>query len=153
MRAGDVLHTNLANERITINGVSILSAALDGHTSEGKQVLRRLWGETQIKQVLGNVAEETALWYLKHALFRVEGQVVDKRLFYPTASKIFKQGKVFLDQSERALSFTADLGARIETPKVDFLQLQDIVSQRLPDILEMREHAMRSTRSYGPRLF
>lgn len=151
-RSGEVLTLELNSEVVDVGGIPILLAGVDGHTQEGKDVLRQLSRKDEVAQLLAGLSQESQLWHLKHALFRVEGQQVDKRLVYPTASKIFKQGKYFLDKDERAQVFCGELGQRMRQPEVLFTQLCQLVGEALPEIQEMRKQKLGLGLKQRPRL-
>lgn len=97
---GDSFGKNFESPIYYYRGIPILMSAVDGHTSEGKRVLEKVKLQNNIQKIIGNLPEEVQSYLLKHALFKAEGQVVNKRLFYPTASGIYKKSQNFYEDGK-----------------------------------------------------
>lgn len=139
---GDVVEICLDNSTVDVHGTPILLSAVDGHTSEGKAILREIGRERDIQSILGHLPHDRQEWHLKHALFRVEGQQVDNRLYFPSSSKIFKQARSFLDYNPRSLSLCAPLGERVFPPTVDFAALSSVLLSKWDEIQERRTQTL-----------
>lgn len=98
-KSGDVYSPKLNNPIFYLNDIPILLSAVDGHTSEGKKVIDKLSTNKKVINILKNDNGINKDYMLKHALFKAEGQIVNKRLIYPTATEIFKKSNNFY-QSE-----------------------------------------------------
>jgi hypothetical protein len=94
-KTGDVICTTLNSPSFLIEGLPILSCGVDGHTREGKVALSQLSKDPEVRALLLNAPFPSRDWLMKTALFKAEGQQVDQRLFYPTASKSFKLAQRF----------------------------------------------------------
>lgn len=112
-------------------GIPILMSAVDGHTSEGKKVLEKVKLQNNIKNIIGHINEQTQDYLLKHALFKAEGQVVNKRLFYPTASTIYKKSQNFYEDGKVIKELTSE------------------IENMLPEIHNMRENLLNYTFKKG----
>lgn len=98
--------------------------SVDGHTSEGNKVLSQLRNYKTIQNIIKNLEIDTQNYLLKHSLFKVEGQIVNKRLVYPTASKIYKKSESFYENKEL------------------FSNLMNEVEILLPEIYNIRESVL-----------
>lgn len=116
-------------------GIPILMSAVDGHTSEGKKVLEKVRQQKNIQNIVNGLSEEVQSYLLKHALFKAEGQVVNKRLFYPTASQIYKKSQIFFEDGKIIKELTQE------------------VESILPEINNMRENVLNYTfkKGYKPK--
>lgn len=116
-------------------GIPILMSAVDGHTSEGKKVLEKVKQQANIQKIISHLPEEVQSYLLKHALFKAEGQVVNKRLFYPTASQIYKKSQTFFEDGKIIKELTQE------------------VESMIPEINNMRESVLNYTfkKGYKPK--
>lgn len=116
-------------------GIPILMSAVDGHTAEGKKVLEKIKTQKNIQNVIGGLNNEIQSYLLKHALFKAEGQVVNKRLFYPTASTIYKKSQNFYEDGTIIKELTTE------------------IENMLPEIHNMRESLLNYTfkKAYKPK--
>ena len=108
---GQSFEKNLETPIFYYHGIPILLSAVDGHTSEGKRVLEKIKHNQEIQGIIKNLNENTQDYLLKHALFKIEGQLVNKRLFYPTAASIYRKSLNFYEDT---LLFK-DLSGKMET--------------------------------------
>lgn len=117
-------------------GIPILYSAVDGHTSEGKKVLEKVRKQKNINSIIGLFPEDMQMYFLKHALFKAEGQVVNKRLFYPTASMIYKKSQQFHDDGKMIQELIGE------------------ISNMLPEIHTMRDTILNYTfkKGYQPKI-
>lgn len=99
-KTGDSFKKELVTPIYYYKNIPILMSAVDGHTSEGKKVLQKVKNQSNIQRVISHLEENVQDYLLKHALFKAEGQVVNKRLFYPTSSKIYKQSQHFYEDGQ-----------------------------------------------------
>ena len=74
-------------------------------------VLEKIKHNQEIQGIIKNLNENTQDYLLKHALFKIEGQLVNKRLFYPTAASIYRKSLNFYEDT---LLFK-DLSGKMET--------------------------------------
>lgn len=100
---GDSFEKKIETPIYNFNGIPILYSAVDGHTSEGKRVLDKIRTKKEIQAIISHLDEEKQSYLLKHALFKSEGQLVNKRLFYPTASQIYKSSQNFYNDGQTNL--------------------------------------------------
>lgn len=126
-KTGDFFSKEFSSPIYYYQGIPILMSAVDGHTSEGKKVLEKVRNQTKIQAIIGHLNEEVQAYLMKHALFKAEGQVVNKRLFYPTASKIYKQSQNFYEDGQIIKELTQE------------------IDNMLPEINNMRENVLNYT--------
>lgn len=131
---GDSFTKNFETPIYYHHGIPILMSAVDGHTSEGKKVLEKVKLQKNIQNIIKNLPKNVQNYLLKHALFKAEGQVVNKRLFYPTAGNIYK----------KSLSFYED-GSLIK-------ELTNEIENMLNEINNMRENLLKYTFKNNNRL-
>lgn len=124
---GDVFNKNFETPIYYYRGIPILMSAVDGHTAEGKRVLDKVNSQNNIQKIIGHLKEDVQSYLLKHALFKAEGQVVNKRLFYPTASEIYKKSQSFYEDN------------KVIKELINEIQIM------LPEINNMRENALNYT--------
>lgn len=130
---GDSFSKNFETPIYDFEGIPILMSAVDGHTSEGKKILEKIKLYKNIQNIIGHLETETQDYLLKHALFKAEGQVVNKRLFYPTASLIYKKSQYFYEDGKVIKELTQE------------------IENMLPEIHNMRESALNYTFKKGYR--
>lgn len=126
-KTGDSFSKDFSSPIYYYQGIPILMSAVDGHTSEGKRVLEKIRNQSNIQNIIGNLNEEIQIYLMKHALFKAEGQVVNKRLFYPTASKIYKQSQIFYEDGQIIKELTQE------------------IENMLPEINNIRENVLNYT--------
>lgn len=127
-KTGDSFEKKIDTPIYDFNGIPILYSAVDGHTSEGKKVLDKIKGKKEIQSIISHLDEDKQSYLLKHALFKVEGQLVNKRLFYPTASQIYKNSQNFYNDGQTNLK-----------------ELIKTVENMLPEINNIRESILNYT--------
>lgn len=132
---GDSFSKNFDTPIYDFQGIPILMSAVDGHTSEGKKILEKVKLQKNIQTIIGHLQTEVQDYLLKHALFKAEGQIVNKRLFYPTASLIYKKSQNFYEDGQIIKELTQEL------------------DNMLPEIHNMRESALNYTfkKGYKPK--
>lgn len=106
---GDFFEPKIESPVYYYRGIPILLAAVDGHTSEGKNVLGKVKQLTVIKKIIGHLSGDTQEYLLKHALFKAEGQVVNKRLLYPAATAIYQKSQNFYKEVELFKELTKEI--------------------------------------------
>ncbi len=122
---GDSFSKKINKDIYWNHGIPILYAAVDGHTSEGKRIIERIKDYPEISNLIKDTSENSKLYLLKHALFKAEGQIVNKRLFYPTASNIYRSSQNFYVDGKTNVS-----------------KLIDCIEKMLPEINDMRTRAL-----------
>jgi hypothetical protein len=70
-----------------------LAAAIDGHTSEGKKALRRLWTQRPLQAEFAGVDDERAEVVLKKLWFWLDGGLTDKSWNYPTRQRMLADSR------------------------------------------------------------
>lgn len=127
-KTGDSFEKKIDSPIYDFNGIPILYSSVDGHTSEGKRVLDKIRSKKEIQSIISHLDEEKQSYLLKHALFKAEGQLVNKRLFYPTASQIYKDSQSFYNDG-----------------KTDLKELIKTVEYMIPEINNLRESTLNYT--------
>lgn len=123
-QTGDSFSKDFSTPIYDFKGIPILLSAVDGHTAEGKKVLEKIKLQSNVQKIIGKLNEDVQAYLLKHALFKAEGQVVNKRLFYPTASLIYKKSQNFYEDGTIIKELTQEM------------------ENMLPEINQMRENIL-----------
>lgn len=120
-KTGDFKEHIIEKNIIDIEGLPIILEGIDGHTSEGKKIIQKLIREKDLQEEMKSLSFGEQEYLLKHILFQLEGQVVNKRLIYPTGINVYKEAQNFYKNSQ-----------------VDFIELSKKVEQKIPYIQKLR---------------
>lgn len=125
-KTGDYKEIKIEKNVIEVQGLPILLEGIDGHTSEGKKVIQKLLNEKDIQQYIKVLPIEQQEYLLKHIIFKLEGQVVNKRLIYPTGIQIYQNAQNFYKNSS-----------------VDFGTLVKKVEEKIPHMNVLRKELLK----------
>ncbi len=121
-KTGDFKEHKIEKNILDIEGLPIILEAIDGHTSEGKKIIQKLIREKDIQDEIKFLDFEEQEYLLKHILFQLEGQVVNKRLIYPTGISVYKEAQNFY-----------------KNPQINFIKLSQKIEEKIPYIHQLRK--------------
>lgn len=140
LKAGAVIQHNYIAENEFLHqetGLKLISCGLDGHTREGKSIYYKfLKSGQQFTQYMDEyqIPVDRHMDLLKHAIFRVEGHEVNKRVYFPNAVSVMR------DCEERVLNAKAGF----EENLMQFADVKKIIIDAMPTINEMRCDALKT---------
>lgn len=132
-------------------GLFIPSSSIDGHTYFGKIILNNLYKNTEIKNILkyeNETQKENILNLLKYFLFRLDGQHVNKRLYFPTAVSVMHETTLGVYKHKIKNIYKSIDSDKV---KIDIKQIQEIFKENKYIISEMREDSFKMKNKFSIR--